>query len=116
LSVSAAHPDLGLRFEALVLHSRLQNISTTGVDSRGQEGTPGDSIDGEKRLGIEILREKSCAISQLVDRPGSGSIPAASTNVLFEIKYLQGPKKLADTRRTGLRAAAYTELRSFWGQ
>jgi hypothetical protein len=49
------------------LQFRLQNISTTGVDSRGLEGTAGDSIDGEKRLGIEVLREKSCAINQLVD-------------------------------------------------
>ncbi len=46
----------------------LQNVSMTGVDSRGQEGTPGDSIDGEKRRGIKTLRRKSCAINQLVDR------------------------------------------------
>jgi hypothetical protein len=59
--------DVSLRFEALVLQGRLQNISTTGVDSRGQKGTPGDSIGGEKRLGIVVLREKPCAISQLVD-------------------------------------------------
>jgi hypothetical protein len=57
---------------------RLQNISTTGVDSRGQVGAPGDSIDGEKRLGIKVLRRKSCAISRLVDWPGSGSIPASA--------------------------------------
>jgi hypothetical protein len=63
----------------MVLQGRLQNISTTGVDSRGQEGTPEDSIGGDKRLEINALRKKSCAISQLVDRPGSGSIPAAST-------------------------------------
>jgi hypothetical protein len=65
--------------KALVLQRRLQDISTTGVDSRGLEGTPGDSIDGEKRLGIEVLQQKSCAINRLVDLPGSGSIPAAST-------------------------------------
>ena len=66
-SGTATHPDLCLRFEALVLQGRLQNISTTGVDSRGQEGTPGDSINGEKQLEIEFLRRKSCAINQLVD-------------------------------------------------
>ena len=58
-------------------YSRLQNVSTTGVDSRGQEGTPGDSIDGGKRRGIKVLERKSCAISLLVDRHGSGSTPAA---------------------------------------
>jgi hypothetical protein len=79
------------RFERMLRHAqrrqqhrrtdahRLQDISTTGVDSRRREGTPGDSIDGAKRLEIDVLRRKSCAISQLVDRPGSGSIPAAST-------------------------------------
>ena len=46
---------------------RLQIISKTGVDSRGREGIPGDSIDGEKRRGIKVLRRKSCAINQLVD-------------------------------------------------
>ena len=43
LSGPAAHPEISLRFEVLVLQGRLQNISTTGVDCRGREGTPGDS-------------------------------------------------------------------------
>jgi len=43
------------------------------------QGTVGDSIDGEKRRGIKVLRRKSSAISRLVDGYGSGSTPAAST-------------------------------------
>jgi phytoene dehydrogenase-like protein len=46
---------------------RLQDLSTTRVDSGGLEGTPGDSVDDEKRLEIAVLRQKSCAISQLVN-------------------------------------------------
>ena len=66
-------------------YARLQNISTTGVDSRGLEGTPGDSIRGGRQRVFRPLERKSCAISRLVDRPGSGSIPAASTSFYNEI-------------------------------
>jgi hypothetical protein len=87
-SGTAAHPGVSLRFEALVLQDRLQDISTTGVDSGGREGTAGDSIDGEKQPEIVVLRQKSCAISQLVKNGYSpikceleGRIPAAFARV-----------------------------------
>jgi hypothetical protein len=81
-SGTAAHPGVSLRFEALVLQDGLQDISTTGVDSGGREGTAGDSIDGEKQPEIVVLRQKSCAISQ-VKNGLSGSIPAASAILLI---------------------------------
>ena len=45
--------------------ARLQNVSKTGVDSGGLEGTPGDKIDGAKRRAFNQLQQKSRAISLL---------------------------------------------------
>ena len=41
LSGTAAHPEISLRFEALLLQGRFQNVSTTGVDSRDWRGLQG---------------------------------------------------------------------------
>jgi len=72
-----------------VRQRRLQNISTTGVDSGGREGTPGDSIRGRRQRVVRQLERKSCAISRLVDCGQSGSIPAASTIFYIKFKHLQ---------------------------
>ena len=77
--------DLNHFRDLLVRLSRLQSASTTGVDSRGREGTPGDSIDGEKRRGIRVMRRKSRAVSRFIDGYGSGLTPAASPNVSYSI-------------------------------
>ena len=84
-----------------ILFDRLQNVSKTGEDSRGYRRTPGDSIDGEKRRGIKVLRRKSCAINRLVDRPGSSSTPAASTTTV--VLDLANPSGEGDRDRPGLR-------------
>lgn len=51
----------------LSVRSRLQNVSKTGVDSRGREGTLGDSIDSRKRREVKALDRKSRIISQLAN-------------------------------------------------
>ena len=58
---------------------RLQNISKTGEDSRGLEGTPGDS-KGPRNLNVFTSQKpKSFAIIGLGFMGEKGSIPAAST-------------------------------------
>ena len=61
-------------------HLRLQNVSMTGVDSGGLQETPGNSMDGGKRLGVKHLEEKSRTISRLEKVGGSGSSPVAPAN------------------------------------
>lgn len=58
---------------------RLQNVSKTGVDSRGRQGTLGQSKGQRVGRGVERQSRKSRAISQLTRPCEKGSIPATST-------------------------------------
>jgi hypothetical protein len=62
---------------------RLHYFSKTGEDSRGLEGTPGDSRRRGNPNVFMSQKPKSFAIIGLVFTGNKGSIPAASTNYFF---------------------------------
>jgi len=57
---------------------RLQNVSRTGGDSRGLQGTPGEGLGNKLRGGTNSILG-SRAPSPVMKMAGTGSTPAAST-------------------------------------